>query len=129
MLAVDTNIVVRLLTADDPRQTAQVQRIFARESVLIPKTVMLEAEWVLRRAYRFGSGQIGAAFTRLIGLPNVECEDAPAVEDAIQWMRGGLDFADALHLASARPAGRLATFDRKLIARARKIADVPLVRA
>ena len=128
MVAVDTNVVVRLLTGDDLAQAARARAIFEREEVLLAKTVILESEWVLRRLYRFGSGRIVEAFVALISLPNLICEDPTAVVDAIQWMRAGLDFADALHLASARPAGRFATFDGKLVRRAARIADIALVR-
>ena len=128
MVAVDTNVVIRLLTGDEPAQTAQARAIFEREAVLLAKTVILESEWVLRRLYRFGSDRIADAFVALIALPDLVCEDARAVTDAIQWMRDGMDFADALHLASARPAGRFATFDDKLAKRAAKIADIVVVR-
>ena len=127
MVAVDTNVVVRLLTDDEPAQAARARAMFEREEVLLAKTVLLESEWVLRRLYRFGSGRIADAFVNLIALPDVVCEDALAVADALQWMRGGMDFADALHLASARPAGRFATFDDKLVKRAAKIADIAVV--
>jgi predicted nucleic-acid-binding protein len=120
--------LVRLLTGDEPAQTVRARAIFEREAVLLAKTVILESEWVLRRLYRFGSDRIADAFVALIALPDLVCEDAAAVADAIQWMRDGLDFADALHLASARPAGRFATFDDKLAKRAAKIADIAVVR-
>jgi len=107
VVAVDTNVVVRLLTGDEPAQTARARAMFEREAVLLAKTVILESEWVLRRLYRFGSDRIADAFAALIGLPDLVCEDSGAVADAIQWMRDGMDFADALHLASARPAGAL----------------------
>ena len=128
MVAVDTNVVVRLLTGDEPAQTARARAMFEREAVLLAKTVILESEWVLRRLYRFGSDRIADAFAALIGLPDLVCEDSGAVADAIQWMRDGMDFADALHLASARPAGRFATFDDKLAKRAAKIADIAVIR-
>jgi predicted nucleic-acid-binding protein len=128
VVAVDTNVLVRLLTGDEPAQSARARAIFERETVLLAKTVILESEWVLRRLYRFGSARIADAFVALIALPDLVCEDAGAVADAIQWMRGGTDFADALHLASARPAGRFATFDYKLVQRAAKIADIAVVR-
>ncbi len=128
MVAVDTNVVVRLLTGDEPAQTARARAMFEREAVLLAKTVMLESEWVLRRLYRFDSDRIADAFAALIGLPDLVCEDSGAVADAIQWMRDGMDFADALHLASARPAGRFATFDDKLAKRAAKIADIAVIR-
>ncbi|MGH7782176.1 MAG: type II toxin-antitoxin system VapC family toxin [Candidatus Binataceae bacterium] len=126
MVAVDTNVVVRLLTGDEPAQAARARAIFEREAVLLPKTVMLESEWVLRRAYRFGTDRIAGAFAALIALPEVVCEDAGAVADAIAWMRDGMDFADALHLASARPAGRFATFDGRLRKRAARIKEIKI---
>ena len=51
MIAVDTNVLVRLLTGDDPAQTQRAVELFAQESILIPKTVLLETEWVLRYSY------------------------------------------------------------------------------
>ena len=128
MVAVDTNVLVRLLTGDEPAQTTRARAIFERETVLLAKTVILETEWVLRRLYRFGSARIADAFLALIALPDLVCEDMGAMADAIQWMRGGMDFADALHLASARPAARFATFDDKLAQRAAKIADIAVIR-
>ena len=129
MLAVDTNVVVRFLTGDDPSQAARARTIFQRETVLLAKTVLLETEWVLRSLYRFEAVRIIDALTSLIALQNVVCENLESVVNAIEWARAGLDFADALHLASARPAGRFATFDRKLIESAAKIADITPVQA
>jgi predicted nucleic acid-binding protein len=129
MLAVDTNVVVRLLTGDEPAQAARARVIFQRETVLLAKTVLLETEWVLRSLYRFDAFRILDAFTSLAALPNVVCEDIESVVNAIGWARAGMDFADALHLASARPAGRFATFDRKLIESAENITDITAVEA
>jgi predicted nucleic-acid-binding protein len=128
VVAVDTNVVVRLLTGDEPAQAARARALFEREAVLLAKTVILESEWVLRRLYRFRSDRIADAFVALIALPNLVCEDARVVADAVQWMRDGMDFADALHLGSARPAGRFATFDTRLAKRAAKIAEIAVVR-
>ena len=47
MVAVDTNVLVRLLTGDEPAQSARARAIFERETVLLAKTVILESEWVL----------------------------------------------------------------------------------
>ena len=129
MLAVDTNVVVRFLTGDEPVQAARARAIFQRETVLLVKTVVLETEWVLRSLYRFDPVRIVDAVTSLVALPNVVCEDIENVVNAIEWVRAGMDFADALHLASARPAGRFATFDRKLIEGAGNIADITAVEA
>jgi predicted nucleic-acid-binding protein len=129
MLAVDTNVVVRFLTGDEPAQAARAHVIFQRETVLLVKTVLLETQWVLRSLYRFDPVRIIDALASLIALPNVVCEDMESVANAIEWVRHGMDFADALHLAAARPAARFATFDRKLIESARNITDITPVQA
>ena len=48
--AIDTNIIVRLLTGDDASQCQQARHIFESHEVFIPDTVILETEWVLRFA-------------------------------------------------------------------------------
>jgi predicted nucleic-acid-binding protein len=93
----------------------RARNLFASGSVFLPKTVVLETEWVLRRLYRLGQAAVADALDRLISLPNVHCEDEAAVRQALGWNRSGLDFADALHLASNGRAQRFATFDRPLI--------------
>jgi predicted nucleic-acid-binding protein len=115
VIAADTNVIVRLLTADEPRQTAQARRLFETETVFLSKTVILETEWVLRRLYRQERLPIIRAFEALLSLPNVQCEDEPVVRQALEWNRANLDFADALHLASGRNAERFVTFDLGLI--------------
>lgn len=120
MLAVDTNVVVRLLTADEPRQAARARTLFAREEIFIAKTVLLETEWVLRSLYGFDADRVGSALIGLIGLSSVRCEDPVAVTRALQWFGSGLDLADALHVASSNEARQFATFDVRLAKRAKK---------
>jgi predicted nucleic-acid-binding protein len=121
VVAVDTNVVVRLLTLDDAHQAARAKRLFAANRIFLPMTVLLEAEWVLRRLYRFKQEQVTAALRGLIALENLEPEDPNAAEVALDWAHRGLDFADALHLASSLRTHRFATFDAKLISRAQRL--------
>jgi len=121
VIAADTNVVIRLLTADDPRQTEQARVLFDTETILLPKSVLLEVAWVLRRLYHLRRAPIVQALDELVALPNVRCEDAPAIHQALEWMRDGMDVADAFHLASSRSASRFATFDRRLAKMAAKI--------
>jgi len=121
VVAVDTNILVRLLTRDDPRQAARADVLFESDQVWVAKSVLLETEWVLRALYGFAPQRVGEALRSLAGLPNVHLEDAPAVVKALQWQQQGLDFADALHLASRGPAETLASFDEGLVRRARQV--------
>lgn len=115
VVAADTNVIVRLVTGDDPRQTAQVRRLFETETIFVAKTVLLEAEWVLRRLYRLDRPAINSSLVAFLSLPNVRCEDEPLLRQALAWNLEGLDFADALHLASSRRSARFATFDLALI--------------
>ncbi|MGE5528235.1 MAG: type II toxin-antitoxin system VapC family toxin [Patescibacteria group bacterium] len=125
MTAVDTNVLVRLLTDDDPSQAERAARLFQDGSVFIAKTVLLETEWVLRHAYGLSRDVCNAAFVKLLGLPGVSVEDMPAAGKAMAWYAAGLDFADALHLAAAGGAERFVTFDRDFVKRAAKVsADV-----
>ena len=120
MTAVDTNVVVRLLTGDDRKQAAAARALFAAEPIWIAKTVLLETGWVLRSLYGFDTGAIRDALTRLLGLENVRVEDAAAVAAALALTQSGIDLADAMHLSS-RPAGaRFVSFDRAFVARAKK---------
>ena len=63
----------------------------------------------------------------ILGLPNVTVEDSACVRDALQWYEAGLDFADALHVASCSKARRFATFDDKQVKRAKKLPTVEVV--
>jgi predicted nucleic-acid-binding protein len=121
MLAVDTNVVVRYLARDDSAQTAHATRLLRSERILLLKTVLLESEWVLRSMYGFDRNTILGALRGLAGLPSVRVEDEAGVAQALSWFAAGMDFADALHLASATTANRFVTFDRRLVASARRI--------
>ncbi len=79
MIAVDTNVLVRLLTEDDPKQAAQARSLFIAEVIWISKTVLLEKQWVLHSLYGFQDSAITEAFSRLIGLRNVRVEDDESV--------------------------------------------------
>jgi predicted nucleic-acid-binding protein len=114
MHAVDTNVLVRLLTADDVEQTKRAAALFRKAAVYIPKTVLLETEWVLRRLYRLERKAVVSAFRKVSGLANVEIEHPLVVAQALQWCDGGMDFADALHLASSHASEKFATFDAQL---------------
>jgi predicted nucleic-acid-binding protein len=126
MTAVDTNVLVRFLTDDDPKQAAAARALFASGPVWIAKTVLLETEWVLRSVYRLQGVAIRHALVQLLGLPDVQAEDGSAVAAALELTAQGIQFADALHLVS-RPKGvRFVSFDDAFVRRAARagVADV-----
>jgi predicted nucleic-acid-binding protein len=128
MLAIDTNVVVRYLVGDDPKQSARARASIDGEDVFVSTTVMLEAEWVLRSVYGFTSVQICKAFRDFAGLALVSLEDPALLTAAIDRTARGMDFADALHVGRAEACDAFVTFDRKLIKAARS-AGIRAVRA
>lgn len=126
MLAVDTSIVVRYLTRDDPRQFEQAVAAIEQVDTYVCLTVLLETEWVLRSVYRYRPRRVVQALRGLVGLPRITIEE-PAVADlALEWAEGGLDFADALHLAKARSCAAFVTFDADLVRRAATLDSIPV---
>ncbi|MGA9866071.1 MAG: type II toxin-antitoxin system VapC family toxin [Acetobacteraceae bacterium] len=120
MLAVDTNVLVRVVTIDDPRQSRRAQDLVDGNDIWVSTTVLLETEWVLRSLYQFTPGQIVAALRNFAGLSRVSLEDATLAAQALDWCEQGMDFADALHLAAAGHCEAFATFDKDCIKIARK---------
>lgn len=121
--AVDTNVVVRFLTGDNATQYSASRKLFSSAQVFIPDTVILETEWVLRAAYGLGAAEVCEAFRGVFGLRNVSLANPRPIAQAISWHEGGLDFADALHLASCQDHASLETFDGDFIRRARTLSD------
>lgn len=112
--AIDTNVVVRFLTADDRKQSQAARAAIEAGSIFIPTTVLLESEWVLRSGYGFTVDQIVNGLRGLAGLPSVTIEEPILVAQALTWTVEGMDFADALHLVRSRDCDTFLTFDRGL---------------
>lgn len=127
MIAVDTNIVVRLLTQDDETQYLQSLALFREESVFISDTVILETEWVLRFSYAFQPDDIHQSLNQLLGLPNVQVSDANRIARALQWHIDGLGFADAFHLACCQHCSALYTFDKQFTRRAQGLTALQIL--
>lgn len=128
MISVDTNVLARLIVNDDAGQGKRAASLLRREEVYVAKTVLLELEWVLRGAYRLERATILKALLGVLGLPNVIAEDSARVAAALRDYEAGLDFADALHIASSIDAERFVTFDVKLCKRAKLLNTVEVAR-
>lgn len=120
MKALDTNILVRLFLADDPKQLKRVKALLAEPQMFTaPISVMLETVWVLE-----GSGysevQITQAFSHLLALPHFKPAHLAQLRQALAWYSQGMDFADAVHLALSSEAEQLLTFDRGFIKAAKR---------
>ena len=114
-VAIDTNIVVRYLTGDHPRQAAKARAIIEGGDVFVGTTVLLESEWVLRSVYGYSGPEVAAALRAFAGLPEVSVESPANLAEALDRAENGMDFADALHLGAAARCESMLTFDRRFI--------------
>lgn len=121
MIGIDTNVLVRFLTNDDKIQARQAAKLIESHSIFISKSVLLETEWVLRYTYEFAPDAILEAFKKCLGLSEITVEDPACVAKALRWYRHGLDFADALHLASNGKVEKFATFDKNFIQKTKNL--------
>jgi predicted nucleic-acid-binding protein len=117
MRAVDTNVLVRLITRDDPRQTTAAET-FVERGAWVSLVVLAETAWVLDAVYSRDSSNIADAVEMLISHQNLTLQDVDVVILALAHYRGrpALGFSDCLLLEIARKAGHLplGTFDRNL---------------
>ncbi len=117
MLALDTNVLVRLLTRDDAVQASAADAAVAK-GAWVSHLVLAEAMWVLDAVYQRTQQQLIAALNLLLAHETLVLQDADAVAAALAQFRAkpALGFSDCLVLEIARKAGHLplATFDKSL---------------
>ena len=119
MRAVDTNVLIRALTGDDPVQSPAAAA-FIRDNapVWISQVVLVETVWVLESVYDCGKPQLAEAMNRLLDNKDLSLEAPEVVRAALELYqaRGKVTFEDCLILEIARKAGHLplATFDKAL---------------
>lgn len=115
MKALDTNVLVRLLLADDAVQLLQVKKLLSQsQQFTSPITVIQELVWVLE-AHDYSVAQVIRGMNLLLALPNFTPAHLAELRLALEWYDNGMDFADALHLALREPAQQLLTFDKSFI--------------
>jgi predicted nucleic-acid-binding protein len=117
MRAVDTNVLVRLITRDDERQTAAAEA-FVSSGAWVPQLALAEATWVLSAVYGLTASAISKAMDMLLNHKDLTLQDSEVVANALEHFkkRPALGFSDCLILEVARKAGHLplGTFDRTL---------------
>lgn len=120
MLGVDTNVLVRLLTADDPKQAALagslIKKAAADEPVVVNLVVLAEMAWVLGGAYSYSQKDVRRAISALLDSSDFSVERREAVSRALaDAERSEGDFADSLVAALNRALGcsTTATFDKR----------------
>ena len=122
-------MLARYYLHDDPAQARLAGKILSAGDVFVPKTVVLELEWVLRSVAEQPAGKVAECIAHLIALPGVTVEDHNQIEAALRHCRRGIDFADALHHAASHACSEMLTFDdRGYVRRAAKLGLKPPVR-
>lgn len=117
MRAVDTNVLIRLVTRDDARQTAAAET-FVSNGAWVSQLALAEATWVLTAVYDLDASAIATAVDMLLNHKDLSLQDSEVVANALERFRKrpALGFSDCLMLEVARKAGHLplGTFDRNL---------------
>jgi len=117
MRAVDTNLLVRLIVRDDPKQV-EAAEAFVAQGAWLSQLVLAETIWVLDAVHERTPVQRAAAIRMLLNHGQLSIQEADVVERALAQFRGrpALGFSDCLGLEIARRAGHLplGTFDRGL---------------
>ena len=121
MIALDTDLLVRLLTNDDPRQAAKVEAWLKANAT--PKTpayvdhvVLCELGWVLERGYGYSRAEVHGALAALLVQDRLKLESPALVRQALLlYADGAADFSDYLLAARTQAAGYspVLTFDKR----------------
>ena len=129
MIALDTNLLLRLVLDDDAAQVNAVKTLLSSGQLCTaPITVFLECVWVLQ-AQGYDREDIAHTLTDLLGLPHFECAEKAALKQASNDYAAGMDFADALHVALSAGCSAFKTFDAQFIKKASALKRKPVVSA
>ncbi len=113
MKAVDTNILVRVLTKDDPVQTPLAAQVL-RDQASVSHGVLMETEWVLRSRYGWARERIASALTWLLAVESITFSDPDHIAWSVERYAAGADLADMLHLVASRDLDAFVTFDGEI---------------
>ena len=115
MIGIDTNVVVRYLTKDDPIQTTlavkTIRSLTPDEPGFISLVTIAELTWVLETCYRFDKVELVEVLDTLVASQEVKLERAEVVSQALRMFAAGTaDFSDYLIERSGHAAGCMYTF-------------------
>jgi predicted nucleic-acid-binding protein len=117
MLAIDANVLVRLIVRDDSRQVASAETFIAK-GAWVSVLALAEATWVLTSVYRLDAKDLAIAIDMLLNHQSLVLQDSDVISGALELFRSkpSLAFSDCLMLQLARKSGHLpfGTFDRRL---------------
>ena len=127
MISLDTSILVRYVTRDHARLSPLALELITNNECFVSKAALMEMVFTLESVYRKGREDIATALRTIIGLTTITVESRGATGHAISWYAEGMDFGDAMILASSTGADKLASFDRDFQRLATRIGAAPRV--
>lgn len=123
MIALDTNILLRLLLEDDDKQTPIARKLISNNLCFVSDTVILEVSWVLLKSLKMPRMTVHDTLLALMSSENLSFDDRSRLETSLYRFGQGMDLPDAMHLmrAEAVNATSLATFDQAFIKAAQSV--------
>lgn len=123
--ALDTSVLIRHLTGDDPAKAARVRALLARAArgeleLLVPPVVLAELAWVLESYFRLAIEEVAELLEAVLATPGLNIPEHPVLAEAVVAYRDhGVDFTDAWIAGVARTQGctTVYTFDRRHFSR------------
>jgi predicted nucleic-acid-binding protein len=117
MRAADTNVLVRLITRDNPSQVSAAEA-FIQPGAWVSLLALAETVWVLSSIYQRSPADLATAIDMLLKHRSLTIQEPEAVAEAVALFRArpALGFSDCLMIELARKTGHLplGTFDRNL---------------
>ena len=131
MIAIDSNVLIRVITKDDPDQERRARALFSGEAgiqgIFLTTTTIIETVWALRRSYKFSKTEILTVLDEMLTNVAFVWERLDAITIAVEDFRtGSADFSDYVIAAVADLAGAKTayTFD-KVAAASGRFLEVP----
>lgn len=128
MIAIDTNMLVRFFVESDidiVEHKIAAAFIENNTDLFVPRSVLLEFEWVLRGVYKKNRQDAHEILSGLLNIANVTVENEGMAHEAMRHYQAGLDFADSMHLAASAHCEKLATLDQKFAKGAQRLGLKP----
>jgi len=120
-VVIDTNLLVRYLTGDDPRKAKSVDNLLSKAErgelkILVPSIVIAELVWVLESFYQMHSTEIAELIEAVLNTPGIEVTEKSIIASTLKLYRTkNIDLIDAWIIEFAKDRGikTIYTFDRK----------------
>lgn len=127
MIGLDTGILVRYVTRDHATLFPLALEIISNHACFVSREAMMEMVFALESVYRKDRDEVAKALRAIVGLITATVESPGSTGRAIAWYEQGMDFGDAMILASSADAEKLASFDRDFQRLATRIGAAPRV--